>query len=155
MSTVTENKGVDLLKEVANISGKPGLFRVLKPGRSGVIVESLDGKREKQMIGANAQVSVLKDVSIFTDADEDSTPLETVFLSIRSTYGEILEIDPKKASDKEYIEFLNSVLPAFDRSKVYVSDIKKIISWYSIISKYLPEVFTAAPQDEEVAKEEA
>ena len=56
---------MELLKEIANFSGKSGLYRILKPGRGGVIVESLDGKREKSMIGASARVSVLKDISIF------------------------------------------------------------------------------------------
>jgi hypothetical protein len=36
---------MELLKEVANISGKSGLYRILKPTRTGVIVESLDGKK--------------------------------------------------------------------------------------------------------------
>ena len=41
---------MELLKEIANFSGKSGLYRILKPGRGGVIVESLDAKREKSII---------------------------------------------------------------------------------------------------------
>lgn len=32
-------------KDIATVAGKPGLYKVLKPSRSGVILESLDEKR--------------------------------------------------------------------------------------------------------------
>ncbi|MCF2489617.1 DUF5606 domain-containing protein [Dyadobacter sp. CY347] len=157
MSEKVESTGMDLLKEIANVSGKGGLFRILKPSRAGVIVESLDEKREKTLIGPTARVSVLKDVSIFTDGEEESAPLADVFLKIREEHGEEVTLQPKTASDKELIEFLNKILPDFDRSKVYVSDIKKIISWYNLLSKYTPELFVASAEEsgEEAAAEEA
>ena len=67
-------------------------------------------------------------------------------------------MDVKASSDKDLIEFLNKVLPEFDRSKVYISDIKKIISWYNLLSKYVPELFaseTAAVEEEAPVAEEA
>ncbi|MHA4737153.1 DUF5606 family protein [Dyadobacter sp. MSC1_007] len=156
MSEKVESTGMDLLKEVANVSGKGGLFRILKPSRAGVIVESLDEKREKTLIGPTARVSVLKDVSIFTDGAEESVALSDVFLKIREIHGEEVTLAVKTSSDKELIEFLAKVLPDFDRTKVYVSDIKKVITWYNLLSKYIPEAFVAseAAVETEVAAEE-
>ncbi|WP_353722554.1 DUF5606 domain-containing protein [Dyadobacter sp. 676] len=153
MSEKVESTGMDLLKEVANVSGKPGLYRILKPSRAGVIVESLDEKREKTLIGPTARVSVLKDVSIFTDGAEESVALSDVFLKIREIHGEEVKLSVKTSSDKELIEFLAEVLPEFDRSKVYVSDIKKIISWYNLLSKHLPESFVVTEAPAEAAEE--
>ncbi|WP_439557986.1 DUF5606 family protein [Dyadobacter sp.] len=157
MSEKVESTGMELLKEIANVSGKGGLFRILKPSRAGVIVESLDEKREKTLIGPTARVSVLKDVSIFTDGEQESAPLEDVFTKIREVHGEQVELSIKTASDKDLIEFLNKILPDFDRSKVYVSDIKKIITWYNLLSKHLPELFvvTESANEPEAAAEEA
>ncbi|MPR33776.1 DUF5606 family protein [Salmonirosea aquatica] len=132
---------MEILKEIANVSGKSGLYRILKPSRSGVIVESLDGKKEKTMIGASARVSVLKDVSIFVVGKQDSVPLSDVFMNIKNIHGDKVEISIKEASDKDLIEFLDKVLPEFDRERVYVSDIKKIISWYNTISENYPGAF--------------
>ncbi|WP_247235938.1 DUF5606 domain-containing protein [Telluribacter sp. SYSU D00476] len=149
---------MDLLKEIANISGKSGLYRILKPSRAGVIVESLNEKREKTMIGPTARVSVLKDVSVFTDGAEDSVPLADVFMQINEKYGNEVELDTKTASDKDLIEFMNDVLPEFDRSRVYISDIKKIINWYNLLSQYAPEAFVApaeAATEETTAEETA
>lgn len=158
MSDTSETNGMELLKEIANVSGKGGLFRILKPSRAGVIVESLDEKHEKTLIGPTARVSVLKDVSIFTDGAEESVALSEVFLKIREIHGEQITLDVKASSDKDLIEFLNKVLPEFDRSKVYISDIKKIISWYNLLSKYVPELFAAeaaAVEEEAPVEEEA
>ncbi|TLV00087.1 DUF5606 family protein [Dyadobacter luticola] len=153
MSEKAESTGMDLLKEIANVSGKGGLFRILKPSRAGVIVESLDEKHEKTLIGPTARVSVLKDVSIFTDGETESVPLEDVFLKIRELHGEQIELNVKTSSDKELIEFLAKILPDFDRSRVYVSDIKKIITWYNLLSKYIPELFVAKVEEPEAAAE--
>lgn len=152
MSEKAESTGMDLLKEIANVSGKSGLFRILKPSRAGVIVESLDEKREKTLIGPTARVSVLKDVSIFTDGEEESIALADVFLKIREVHGEEIALPVKTSSDKELIEFLNEILPEFDRSKVYVSDIKKIITWYNLLSKYTPELFAVQQTEEPTAE---
>jgi hypothetical protein len=155
MSEKVESTGMELLKEIANVSGKGGLFRILKPSRAGVIVESLDEKHEKSLIGPTARVSVLKDVSIFTDGEEESAPLADVFLKIREVHGEQIALQIKSASDKDLIEFLNEILPDFDRSRVYVSDIKKVITWYNLLSKYVPELFVAAAEEvSSEAKEE-
>jgi hypothetical protein len=155
MSEKVESTGMDLLKEVANVSGKGGLFRILKPSRAGVIVESLDEKREKTLIGPTARVSVLKDVSIFTDGAEESVALSDVFLKIREIHGEEVTLAVKTSSDKELIEFLAKVLPDFDRTKVYVSDIKKVITWYNLLSKYIPEAFVASETETAVEAEVA
>ncbi|HEV7346759.1 DUF5606 domain-containing protein [Telluribacter sp.] len=138
---------MDLLKEIANVSGKSGLFRILKPSRAGVIVESLNEKREKTMIGPTARVSVLKDVSVFTEGAQDSVPLAEVFMQIHEKYGNEVTLDTKTASEKELVEFLDDILPEFDRSRVYVSDIKKIISWYNLLVQYAPEAFVAPEED--------
>lgn len=150
MSGKEEATGMDILREIANISGKSGLYKVLKPSRAGVIVESLNEKKEKLMIGPTARISVLKDVSVFTDGgDQDSVPLGDVFLSIDKKYQGNINLDTKTSSDKDLIEFLADVLPDFDRSKVYVSDIKKIVSWYSLLKAHVPSAFTASEAAEE------
>ena len=47
--------------------------------------------------------------------------------------GAAVALDVKKASVKELQAYLAEVLPNFDRDRVYVSDIKKLISWYNLL----------------------
>ncbi len=85
---------MELLKEIANISGQSGLYRILKPTRTGVIVESLDGKKTRSVVGANARVSVLKDISVYIEDHQDAAmPLGNIFLKIREVHGEKVELN--------------------------------------------------------------
>ncbi len=140
---------MDLLQEVANISGKPGLYRIVKPGRAGVIVESLDSQKKREMVNANAKVSVLKEISIYTNDSNDAKPLGDVFLAIRAEHGEKVELEVKKATDADLFGFFGKVMPDFDADRVYATDVKKIINWYNILSAYMPEVFEPASEPTE------
>ena len=135
---------MELLQEVANIAGKPGLYRIVKPGRVGVIVETLDNLKKREMISANAKVSVLKEISIYTEDSNDSKPLSEIFLNIKENHSEVMEIDTKKASSKELFNFFEKVMPDYDKERVYANDIKKIINWYKTLNEFLPESFEVA-----------
>ena len=141
---------MELLKEVANISGQSGLYRILKPTRTGVIVESLDGKKARSVVGANARVSVLKDISVYMANHQDnSIPLGDIFLAIREKHGEKVEMNVKNSTDADLFDFLDTVAPDFDRDKVFASDVKKMINWYNILSANLPEVFETVTEETE------
>ncbi|GAB3764304.1 DUF5606 family protein [Spirosoma pomorum] len=138
---------MEALKQIANVAGYSGLYRILKPGRAGVIVESLDDKKAKTMMGPTARVSVLNDISIYVDDnDEQSIPLSEVLLAISEKYGDNLTADPKGSND-ELAEFMASVVPSYDRERVRPTDIKKLITWHSILRQYAPEVFETTTEE--------
>ncbi len=145
---------MQLLKEVATISGKPGLYRILKPTRTGVIVESIDDKKQRLVINKTTRVSVLSDISVYTRISNDHMmPLQGIFTALRGRYGKDLGIDPKTAADAELADFFVQVAPEYDRERVHTSDIQKIISWYNILTTHLPELFVqpVAAQPQPVA----
>ena len=128
------------LKDIAHISGKSGLHRILKPTRSGVIVESLDEKKAKQVVGTQNRVSVLKEISIYTTDKDGSVPLETVLEKIFDKYNNSIPVNPE-SSTSDQSKFLESVLPTYDKSRVYNSDIKRLVTWYGLLIKNAPELF--------------
>ncbi|MHA8055721.1 DUF5606 family protein [Aquirufa nivalisilvae] len=141
---------MELLNEIAHISGKSGLFRVLKPTRTGVIVETLDALKQKSVVSGQTRISVLKDISLYLDDHQDSTlPLGDLFQLIHSVCQGSLNIEPKKASDAELFGLLASIVPNYDSDRVYASDIKKILSWYLILVTNTPDMFQTAPAAEE------
>lgn len=133
--------------EIATVSGKPGLFKVLKPTRGGVILESLDSKKSKLVVGANQRVSILGEISMYTMTEEGASPLEEIMKNIDKEFDGDLGLDADADAD-ELKAFLKHVLPDYDESKVYPSDIKKLISWYKIIKAQIPEVFDAESGEE-------
>lgn len=142
------------LKEIASISGKGGLFRIVKPTRTGVIVESLDGKGGRMVASASHRISVLKEISIYTTDAEGSKPLEEIFYTIHKEFGDDPGID-SSSSPEELKAFLQHVLPEYDRERVYPSDIKKLVSWYKALLQYAPEaVQPSEEKTEETTAEE-
>ncbi len=137
-------------KDIAAVSGKGGLFTVVKPTKSGVILESLDDKKTKLVTGLNHKVSVLAEISVFTTGQEDSVPLEEIFIRIKKEFDDDPGVD-KNSDPDELKSFLAHILPDYDRERVYVSDIKKIVSWYAILYRWAPELLT--PKQEEPAAE--
>jgi len=129
--------------DIASISGKGGLFKILKPGKSGVILESMDAEKTKVVAGATHRVSVLHEISIYTTTKEGTVPLADVLRKIHAQFSGDPGLDAE-SSPAELRAFLKSVLPEFDEQRVYVSDIKKMVKWYGILLKEAPEVLAPA-----------
>lgn len=125
--------------EIASVSGKGGLFKVVKPTRTGVILESLDEKKQRLVAGATQRISVLSDISIYTTSQEGSVPLEDIFKKMYAEFEDDLGVTPTSDSD-ELKAFLKHILPEYDESRVYVSDIKKVVNWYNSMLTYVPEL---------------
>lgn len=119
-----------MLHKILSISGQSGLFKLVSQSKNMIIVESLvDGKRKPSY--PNEKVISLEDVAIFTDSGE--VRLGDVFEAIKQKEGgKKIAIDPK--SDAETLrEYFATVLPNFDRDRVYPTDIKKVILWYNLL----------------------
>ena len=66
--------------------------------------------------------------------DDAEVPLYDVLEAIKEKeQSAAASIDPKKATPEQLREYLAEVLPNFDRDRVYVADIKKLVSWYNIL----------------------
>ena len=136
------------LKELAAISGQSGLFRLVRPARHGVLVESLDAKATRSLAPASNKVSLLSEIGIYTQDSDETVPLTEVFERIHQHYGAALPITGK-SGEAELTKFMGEVLPEYDRERVYQSDIKKLATWYGIVSQHVPY------QDEASAAEPA
>ncbi|MFD1875400.1 DUF5606 domain-containing protein [Hymenobacter bucti] len=133
------------LKELAAISGQSGLYRLLKPARHGVLVESLDAKAARSLAPASNKVSLLSEIGIYSQDSDDTVPLTQVFDNIYQKYGASLPVT-SKSPEAELTSFLAEVLPEYDRDRVYLSDIKKLVTWYGIVSQHLPYEEAAAEE---------
>lgn len=134
------------LKEIASVSGKSGLYKIVKPTRTGLILESLDGNNTKLVTGPSQRVSLLHEISIFTEDYEKTIPLADIFMKIKKEFGDDPGVDGKSDPD-ELKAFMEHVVPDYDRDKVYVSDMKKLVVWYGILIKHAPEIFIETPED--------
>jgi hypothetical protein len=140
------------LKQVAAIAGMSGLYRIVKPTRNGVIVESLSDNPTRLVAQARHRMSLLDEISIYTNDEEATVPLAEVMDRIHQKYNSKLPFGDKP-SDEELKSFMAEVLPDYDEERVYVSDMKKLANWYTIASKHLEFTAGKSATAEEKAEE--
>jgi hypothetical protein len=141
------------LSDIATISGKGGLFKIVAPTKSGVILESLDDTKSKMVATTNHKLSLLNEISIYTTTKEGTVGLEDVLKKIHKDFSDDLGVDMNSEAS-ELKAFMKAVLPEYDEDRVYISDIKKLVKWYGSILKFAPELFLASTEEDNSSKED-
>ncbi|MBR6490316.1 MAG: DUF5606 domain-containing protein [Muribaculaceae bacterium] len=138
-----------MLKEILAISGRPGLYRLVKYGKNIIIVENITDKKRSTAHSRDKVIS-LNDISMYTESGDK--PLWEVLNAIKTKYNDGT-IDASKYKDPEALqEFFKGVVPDFDADRVYNTDIKKLINWYNLLINSGMTDFT--PKEEENPEEE-
>ncbi len=119
------------LTGIIAISGKPGLYTVVKQSKNSVIVQNIETGR-KMPAFATDRISALEDISIYTMEGDEL--LSDVFQSIfeKENGGEAIS---HKANVAELQDYMRAVLADYDDERVQTSDIKKVYQWYNLLHK--------------------
>ena len=143
-----------MLKKILSVSGKPGLYKLVSTSKTITLVESLiDGKRFP--IYTHEKIVSLGEIAIYTS--EDEIPLKDVLVKIRENENGGKISDDKKSSNKELFSYFETILPTYDKEKVYASDIKKIVNWYNLLIDNDIDFETdekATSEDDDASKQE-
>lgn len=119
------------LSNILSITGKGSLYKLISRAPNSFIVEGLeDGHRFPAF--SHDGVATLDNIAIFTEEEEVS--LQSVFQSIfKKENGAALSIPKDNNALKAYFA---DVLPNYDRERVYVSNIKKVLAWYNLLVEH-------------------
>lgn len=124
------------------------MYRMIGEAKNNIVVESLiDGKKGPAF--SHERISSLKEISIYTETED--VPLYEVFKKIHEMEEGKAVLNPKKASAEEVKELFGKVLPDYDKEAVYISDMKKVFTWYNFLLEKDILDFT---EDEAAAGEE-
>jgi len=139
-----------MLKTILSVSGKPGLYKMISQGKNLLIIESLTDKKRIPAYTRDKVIS-LGDIAIYTNDEE--VPLYKILNKIKEKENlRQIPLDISKATPDELRTYLASVLPEFDRERVYPTDIKRLINWYHILLEVGITEFD--PEDEAMEKPE-
>ncbi|MDR0753982.1 MAG: DUF5606 domain-containing protein [Prevotellaceae bacterium] len=121
-------KKIDL-KKILSISGYSDLFVFIGKTKNGIIAENINDKK-RTAFGESAKVSALSDISVFTSAEELS--LSAVIEKIKEKENSnAINIEVKKVAPEILKKYFEEILPDYDRDRLYVSHMKKILDWYN------------------------
>ncbi|OAV66084.1 hypothetical protein Barb6XT_02122 [Bacteroidales bacterium Barb6XT] len=123
-----------MFKTILNIPGKAGLYKLISKNTELFIVESLTDKKRMPVYISSKSI-YLKDIAIYTTGEEEEVPLHKVFVAIKEKENATRTfLNPSAATADELRAYLAEVLPAFDRNRVYPNDIKKLLTWYNLLT---------------------
>lgn len=120
-----------MFERIMTIAGKPGLYRLLSSGRNMFVVEAVDATHKRMPVYNSDKVVMLDDIAIYTDTEE--VPLRKVFATIYEKEQAVLPFDIKMSTPEELVAYFETVMPDYDRERVYLTHIKKMYSWYNIL----------------------
>lgn len=117
-------------REIIAVTGIAGLKRVVANRNDGLILSELDGSNKKFYSNRQHMFSPLENIAIYTD--NDTVPLLDVFIEMKNQKASNAPVDANAANDV-LRNYLGTILPNFDRERVNISDIKKLIKWFAIL----------------------
>jgi hypothetical protein len=127
--------------KLISVSGLSGLFELVTSKSDGAIATSLENNNTQFISSRAHQFSHLESIEVFTT--HENVFLAEVFLAM----GEAKEALPNEKDPKAVTAYFKKVYPKMDFSRVYASDMKKMIKWFAQLQKH--NVTPTIPSEEE------
>ncbi|MBN9385707.1 MAG: DUF5606 domain-containing protein [Chitinophagaceae bacterium] len=134
--------------KVIAVTGLPGLFELLSSKSDGAIVRSLDDKSTRFVSSRIHNFSHLESIEIYTV--RENVNLVDVLKAMEAS-SEKLPDDKDNAALKAYF---TKVYPDLDFARVYGSDLKKMVKWFSVLKANDIEIKLTEEPEEEAAEAE-
>jgi len=131
--------------KIIAVTGLPGLQELISSKNDGAIVRSLEDKSTKFVSSRVHNFSHLESIEVYTV--RDNVNLVDLFQAMEKS-GVSLPDEKDAKAIKSYFE---KVFPELDFERVYNSDMKKMVKWYSILKANNIEIkLREMPEEEEV-----
>jgi hypothetical protein len=115
---------------IVAVTGMPGLYEILSSQSDGAVVRSLADGSTKFVSSRVHNLSHLESIEIYTAGENVS--LSDVFTAMKNNGAAKPDVKDNKAL-RTYFE---TVYPEMDFDRVYTSDMKKMVLWFSVLEKH-------------------
>lgn len=137
-------------REIVSVTGMGGLFQLIATKSDGAIVKNLADQSTKFISARLHNVTPLESIEIYTTGN--NVRLHEVLQKMKESSAKMP--DAKNASNSEIKDYFKGVFPDMDDDRVYVSDMKKMLKWFSILGENnLLNFDMYNPQAEDTAEE--
>ncbi len=133
------------LEKYIAVSGLPGIFELVTTRNNGLVVADLDTGKTRFCTMRKHQFTPLGSVAIYTY--DDAVEIAKIFSTINEKEAE-LPIIATNAPAPQIFDYFENILPEFDRDRVFISDIKKVIKWYHFLNERGKLDFSASSEEE-------
>ncbi len=134
--------------KIISVTGLSGLYELVTSKADGAVVRSLEDKSTKFVSSRVHNFSHLESIEVYTV--KNNTVLAEVFKEIKNSKEPLPQA---KADGKALKSYFEKVYPDLDFERVYASDMKKIISWYDILTKNNIDIKQSVDEEENIDSE--
>ena len=135
--------------KLISVTGFSGLFELITSKTDGAIVRSLEDNSTKFVSSRIHQFSHLESIEVYTT--DENINLADLFKKMDASQTPI----PSEKDNKAVLEYFKTITPELDFERVYTSDMKKMVRWFSIIQKNQIELILSEIEEDEIDEEEA
>jgi hypothetical protein len=118
---------------------------MVKERKGGLIVEDLASHKRRFAPARKHQFAPLESMAVYTE-DGDAEPLRRVFDRMLEQQEDNPAPAPN-ASSERLLDYLEDVLPTYDKERVYASDVKRLLKWYHFMREQ--DLFAILGREEE------
>ena len=134
--------------KLISVTGLSGLFELVGSKTDGAIVRSLDDQSTKFVSSRIHNFSHLESIEVYTV--RDNVNLVEIFQAMEASKEKL----PSEKDAKAVKTYFEKVYPDMDFARVYASDMKKMVKWYSVLKANNIEPKLSEEAEEEESTEE-
>jgi hypothetical protein len=131
--------------KLISVTGMPGLYELISSKADGAIVRSLQDQSTRFASTRQHSFSQLESIEVYTI--RENVNLSEIFLAMKASK----EALPDEKDAKAIKSYFQKVYPDMDFERVYASDMKKMIKWFTIIQDKGIEIILS--EEENTAEE--
>ena len=129
--------------KIVSVSGLVGLYELVVNKKDGAIIRSLEDKSTRFVASRMHNFSHLESIEVYTSGE--NVNLVDVFLAMQKSEEKL----PAENDAKAIKAYFEKVYADMDFEKVYASDMKKMVKWYSILTANNIEIKLSVEDEEE------
>ena len=133
--------------KIIAVTGLPGLYELLSSKSDGAIVRSLEDKSTRFVSSRIHNFSHLESIEVYTV--RDNVNLVDILKAMEASSEKL----PDDKDNKALKSYFGKVYPDLDFDRVYSSDLKKMVKWFSVLKANDIEVKLSEPEEEPAADE--
>lgn len=127
--------------KIIAITGMPGLYEMMNSKGDGAIVKSLDDQSTKFVSGRVHQFTHLESIEVYTE--RENVNLVEVLNAMKDSDEKL----PDEKDGKALEAYFRKVYPTLDFGRVYASDMKKMVKWFTILKENDVEIKLTEPEE--------
>ena len=129
--------------KIIAVTGLPGLFELMSSKNDGAIVRSLEDQTTKFVSSRIHNFSHLESIEVFTV--RENVNLAEVFQAMEKSSDPV----PGEKDNAQVKSYFEKTYPDLDFSRVYTSDLKKMVKWFNVLKANEVEIKVRTSEEQE------